>query len=48
MDIVHRPQKPKKADLKKLYDVCNQVFKKPECFYSDEELKKVKKEKIGI
>lgn len=48
MDIVHRPKQPTKADLTKLYEVCNQVFKKKECFYTKEEFEKVKKEKIGI
>lgn len=48
MDIVHRPDKPKKADLIKLYEVCNKVFKSKECFYTKEEFEKVKKEKIGI
>lgn len=48
MDIVHRPKQPKRADLIRLYDVCNQVFKKKECFYTKEEFEKVKKEKIGI
>jgi hypothetical protein len=48
MDIVHRPQKPKRADLEKLYDVCNKVFKAKECFYTKEQFERVKKEKIGI
>ena len=48
MDKVHRPAVPKRADLKRLYDVCNKVFKNKECFYTKEEFEKVKKEKIGI
>ena len=48
MDIVHRPNKPQRADLIKLYDVCNRVFKDKECFYTKEQLLKVKKEKTGI
>lgn len=48
MDIVHRPQKPTRADLTRVYDVCNKVFKNKECFYTKEELEKVKKEKIAI
>ena len=48
MDIVHRPERPKRADLIRLYDVCNKVFKSKECFYTKEEFEKVKKEKIGI
>lgn len=39
---IHIPDKPKKEDLKKLYDVCNEIFKKKECFYTKEEFKKVK------
>jgi hypothetical protein len=48
MDKVNRPQTPKKADLIRLYDVCNQLFKNKECFYSKEEFKKVSKEKIAL
>lgn len=48
MDIVHRPSKPNKADLIKLYDVCNKIFKNKECFYSKEEFAKVKKEKTAL
>ena len=42
---VNRPEKPKKDDLVKLYDICNKIFNKKECFYTKEELKKVKGEK---
>lgn len=45
MDRVNRPNKPKKEDLIKLYDVCNKIFNKKECFYEKEEFKKIKKEK---
>lgn len=48
MDIVHRPEKPKRADLIRLYEVCNKVFKSKECFYTKEEFEKVKKEKIAL
>ena len=48
MDKIHRPEKPKKADLIKLYEVCNKVFKSKECFYSQEEFSKVKKEKTAL
>ena len=48
MDIVHRPKVPKRADLIRLYDVCNKVFKDKDCFYTKEEWEKVKKEKTGI
>jgi hypothetical protein len=48
MDKVHRPERPKKSDLKRLYDVCNKVFKNKDCFYTKEEFEKVKKEKIAL
>ena len=48
MDKVHRPERPKRADLIRLYDVCNKVFKGKDCFYTKEEFEKIKKEKIGI
>ena len=41
-DIIHIPDKPKKEDLKRLYDVCNEIFKKKECFYTKEQFEKVK------
>lgn len=44
MDRVHRPETPKKEDLKRLYDVCNKIFKKKECFYTKEEVKELKKD----
>lgn len=45
MDKVYRPEIPKKEDLKRLYDVCNKIFKKKECFYTEEEVKELKKDK---
>lgn len=49
MDKVHRPNKPKKEDLIKVYDVLNKVFKHNEnCFYGKEEFKKISKEKTGL
>lgn len=45
MDRVYRPATPKKEDLKRLYDVCNRIFKKKECFYTREEVKKLKEDK---
>lgn len=45
MDKINRPDKPKKEDLKTLYDICNEIFKNKECFYTKEEFKKIKKEK---
>ena len=48
MDKVHRPAIPKRADLIRVYDVFNKVFKGKDCFYTKEEFEKIKKEKIGI
>lgn len=45
MNKVNRPKKPKKENLVKLYDVCNEIFKNKNCFYTKEEFKKIKKEK---
>lgn len=45
MDKINRPITPKKEDLKRLYDVCNMLFKKKECFYTKEEVKKLKEDK---
>ena len=44
MDKVNRPDKPKKDDLKKLYDICNEIFKNKECFYTKEDVKEIKKD----
>lgn len=49
MDKVNRPNKPKKEDLTKVYDVLNRVFRNNEkCFYTKEEFKKISKEKIEL
>lgn len=48
MDKINRPEKPKKEDLIKLYDICNQLFKKKECFYTKEEFEKEKEKKEKI
>lgn len=45
MNKVYRPEMPKREDLKKLYDVCNKIFSKSECFYTKEETKKLKEDK---
>lgn len=45
MDKINRPDAPKKEDLKRLYDVCNEIFKKKEYFYTKEELRKLKEDK---
>ena len=48
MDKVHRPHKPKRKDLIKVYDVFNSIFKEPKNFYTKEEFDKIKKEKTAI
>jgi hypothetical protein len=49
MDKVIRPDKPKKEDLIKVYDVLNRVFRNnAKCFYTKEEFKKISKEKIAL
>lgn len=48
MDKINRPDKPKKEDLKRLYDVCNKIFKNHECFYTKEQVKKLKEDKSNI
>lgn len=45
MHKVNRPEKPKKDDLVKLYDICNKIFNKKECFYTKEEVKELKEDK---
>lgn len=43
------PIEERKKNLIKLYDVCNQIFKdNPECFYTHEEVKKLKKDPSNI
>lgn len=48
MNKINRPETPKKEDLKRLYDVCNKIFKKKECFYTREEVKELKKDEKNI
>lgn len=39
----NQTQKENKKNLEKIYDVCNELFKsKKECFYTREEVKKLK------
>lgn len=45
MHKIIRPSEPKKEDLKRLYDVCNKIFKKKECFYTKEQVKKLREDK---
>lgn len=44
MNKIIRPEKPKKEDLKKLYDICNRISKKKEHFYTKEQFEIKKKE----
>lgn len=46
-DIVVR-KKPTKESLKRLYDVCNRIFKDEKCFYTTEQVKQLKKDKVNI
>lgn len=42
------PQTQAKDNLKKLYDTCNRIFKDEKCFYTKEQVKKLKKDKTNI
>lgn len=42
------PTTPTANDLRKLYDVCNEIFKDEKLFYSSEEVKKLKQNKENI
>lgn len=46
-DIVIR-KKPTKETLKRLYDVCNKIFKEDHCFYTSEQVRQLKKDKVNI
>ena len=35
-------------NLKHVYDVCNKLFKDEECFYTSDELKKIKQDKTNV
>ena len=48
MDIVHRPDEPKREDLVKVYDVFNEIFTDKDIFYTEEDFKKISKEKIAL
>ncbi len=48
MDKIHKQDKPKKEDLIILYDICNKIFNKEECFYTKAEMKKIKENKQNI
>lgn len=42
------PSQPTKEDLRKLYDVCNKLFKSDDLFYSSEQVKALKLNKKNI
>lgn len=48
MDKIYRKDKPKKEDLINLYDICNKIFNKKDCFYTKAEVKKIKENKNNI
>lgn len=46
---IHYPEVPRSEDLKKFYDVFNEIFKdNPNCFYKHEDVVKMKKDKSKI
>lgn len=48
-NIIIIRKKPTKEQLKRLYDVCNRLFKDDEtCFYTKDQVKELKKEKDNI
>ena len=48
-NIIHIPVKVETINLKILYDLCNELFKdKEECFFTSDEVKKMKQEKSKI
>lgn len=42
------PTTPTANDLRKLYDVCNEIFKDESLFYTSDEVKDLKKDKENI
>lgn len=44
--IIVRESTPKEEDIRKCYDICNELFRgNPDCFYTAEEIKEKNKEK---
>lgn len=39
MDKVHRPEKPTKEDLIRVYKIINKIIYEDDCYYKDEEMK---------
>lgn len=48
MKIIVRRKPPTKEVLRHVYDVMNKNIKSPECFYTSEEVKKLKKDKNNV
>ena len=47
--ITYIPKKANLYNLKRLYDVCNDLFSSyPDCFYSKSEVKKLKENKDNV
>ena len=39
MNTIHRPDKPKREDLIRLYKAINKIIRDDDCYYKDEEMK---------
>ena len=39
MDKIHRPDKPTKEDLIRLYKIFNKIIYEDDCYYNDDDLK---------
>ena len=48
MKIIIRRKTPTKEVLRHVYDVMNKHIKNPDCFYTSEEVKKLKKDKNNV
>ncbi len=45
LDCVPKDIEERKRNLKHFYDVCNQIFKNKDCFYTPEEIEELKNNK---
>lgn len=48
MKIIVRRKSPTKEVLRHVYDVMNKNIKNPDCFYTSDEVKKLKKDKNNV
>lgn len=48
MKIIVRRKPPTKEVLQHVYDVMNKNIKSPDCFYTSDEVKKLKKDKNNV